>query len=949
MLASAVLASGGLYPNSISPGNVPWPGGVVPYVFDTSLSATHREIYLAGLREFELAANVQFVPRTSQTQYVLFKYAPHGPNRVSGSQPQVVEIGSLTRGQICHEMGHSFGLEHEHQRPDRDTYIDVLEENIVPGNEHLFQVAPGTTAFGPYDFESVMHYGRNVTSVQAGVLDTIQVKAGFAKYQVRLGNQALSPGDRALMAFLYGPPAVAPSAVVTTSSDGGPGSLRAAIYYAQDHPGTPVTFNIPTSDPGHVAGIFTIKPTAFLPPLATDGVLIDATTQPGYAGQPVVFLDGSAMPQESGEAPGLLMRESGCQVKGLGIIRFPWCGIVMELPDATGNVVSGCWIGLDAAGNAAPNKKQGIQISDGASGNTIGGSTAADRNVLSGNDEYGVWVSGTGTSGNTVLGNYIGTNPAGTAAVANDFGGVIVTGGAHHQVIGTSTARNLISGNGSAGLWLTGAGVSNNTVRGNWFGTDATGNAAVSGGLVGAYVIDGASDNLIEGNVFSAGAGEGLRLAGSGTTGNVVRGNRAGTNAAGTAALPNDYAGITIFGGATGNRLEGNLCSGNRVVGIAIANAGTSDNLVTGNIIGTNAAGTAPLPNQVAGVYLTGGCSANRLGDGPGSGNLISGNGGTGVLIADPGTHGNFVRNNRIGPDSSGALSFTNQFNGIAIQNQAQASIIGGSDPGAANLIAGNMSSGIALYSAGTSGHEFSRNSIYGNVWQGITQNGLNGNQAAPVLASATLGVSTQVTGSLDGTASASYHLEFFSSEVDFPPSGKHFIGSATVVADGSGVAAINVQLPAPVPAGRVITATARGGSGTSGFSNGVTVATTDSDGDGLPDAYESSIPGLSSANAADAAQDFDGDGFSNLEEFLAGTAPRDPGSRLFATGQRSGGDFTVSIPSVLGQTYRVDAADSLAGPWASEAIHLHGTGGMMAVTLPAPGPRRFFRVITGP
>jgi hypothetical protein len=277
-----------------------------------------------------LAANVLFVPRTTQTQYVLFKYVQYGPNRVSGSQPQVVEIGSLMRGQICHEMGHSFGLEHEHQRPDRDAYIDVLEENIVSGNEHLFEIAAATTVFGPYDFESVMHYGRDVVSVQPGVLDTIQVKAGFAKYQARLGNQALSPGDRALMALLYGPPAVMPSAVVTTTADGGPGSLRAAIYFAQDHPGTPVTFNIPTSDPGHSAGIFTIKPIAFLPPLATDGIVIDATTQPGYAGQPVVFLDGSAMPVESGEAPGFLMRESGCRVKGLGIVRFPGCGIVME-------------------------------------------------------------------------------------------------------------------------------------------------------------------------------------------------------------------------------------------------------------------------------------------------------------------------------------------------------------------------------------------------------------------------------------------------------------------------------------------------------------------------------------------------------------------------------------------------------------------------------------------
>ncbi|MEK7950730.1 M12 family metallopeptidase [Luteolibacter soli] len=948
-LWSATLAFGGLYPSTISPGNVPWPGGVVPYVFDAGVSAPQRAIYLSGLREYELAANVQFVPRTAQTQYVLFKYDPQGPNRASGSQPQVVEINSLTRAQICHEMGHSFGLEHEHQRPDRGTYIQVLTGNIVPGNEALFAVAAGTTTYGPYDFESVMHYGRDLLSVQPGVLDTIQVKPGYSKFQPRLGNQALSPGDRAVMAFLYGPPAVAPSAVVTTTADGGAGSLRAAIYYAEDHPGTPVTFDIPTSDPGYSAGTFTIKPTAFLPPLATDGVVIDATTQPGFAGQPVVFLDGSAMPVESGEAPGFLIRESGCRVKGLGIIRFPWCGIVMELPDATGNAVSGCWIGLNAAGNAAPNVKQGVQITDGASGNTIGGTTYAERNVLSGNGEYGIWMSGSGTSGNQVLGNYIGTNPAGTAARANGAGGVIVTGGAHDQVIGSTTVGNLISGNTSAGLWLTGAGVSNNTVRGNWIGTDVTGNAAVPNSFAGGYVISGASNNLIEGNVFSGNVSEGLRLGGSGTTGNVVKGNRAGTNAAGTAAVANGFAGLTVFQGATGNRLEGNLCSGNGTVGLAFGDAGTTDNLAVGNFIGTNAAGTGALANGFAGVYLTGGCSANKLGDGPGSGNLVSGNASVGVLIADAATHGNFVRNNRIGPTATGALSFTNQFNGIAIQNGAQSCFIGGSDAGAANVIAGNASSGIVLYDAGTGGHEFSRNSIYGNGWRGITVNSLNGGQLAPVLASATLGVTTQVSGSLNGAANASYVLEVFSSESAFPISGKRFIGSGSVTANGAGVATINLVLPVPVSAGQVITATARGGGGTSDFSNGVTVTTTDSDGDGLPNAYESTIPGLSSANAADAALDFDGDGFSNLDEFLAGTAPRNFASRLFAAGQRSGSDFTVSFPSVLGQTYRVDAAANLAGPWASEAIHLYGTGGTMAVTLPASGQRRFFRVAAGP
>ena len=100
-----------------------------------------------------------------------------------------------------------------------------------------------------------------------------------------MGNFCLSPGDRAALAYLYGPPAVPLTNVVTTTADVGPGSLRAAIYYATDHPGTTIRFNIPTSDPGYSNGVFNIHLTGMLPPLVTDGTVIDGSTQPGFAGQ----------------------------------------------------------------------------------------------------------------------------------------------------------------------------------------------------------------------------------------------------------------------------------------------------------------------------------------------------------------------------------------------------------------------------------------------------------------------------------------------------------------------------------------------------------------------------------------------------------------------------------------------------------------------------------------
>src|ERR1700736_5165658 len=318
-----------------------------------------------------------------------------------------------------------------------------------------------------------MHFPRDLFSVQPGVLDTLQAKAGFERFQPRMGGFALSKGDRAVMRYLYGPgPTLSP--VVTNTSESGVGGLRAAMHYAVDNPGTTITFNIPTSDPGYANGVFTIQLTGHLPPVVIDGTIIDGTTQPGYAGSPLIVLDGSQILPEAGAVPGtvpgMLMYAANCTVKGLSFQRFPWVGLACLYPDAHNNTIRGCWFGLDYSGTAsAPNQYQGIQISSGANSNTIGGSTTADRNVISGNNQYGIWISDANTTGNVIQGNYIGTKSDGLAAVPNAFSGVIVTRSSHDNSIGgaSSGARNVISGNVNAGVWLTGAGVNQNTVRGN--------------------------------------------------------------------------------------------------------------------------------------------------------------------------------------------------------------------------------------------------------------------------------------------------------------------------------------------------------------------------------------------------------------------------------------------------------------------------------------------------
>lgn len=946
LVGCSLPLSAGLYLPANFNGTTPWPGGEIPYVIDSALSPAQQVTYLDGLREYELAANVRFVPRIAQARHVLFKYSPTGPNLVSiVGQQVVVEISLLTRGQICHEMGHALGLEHEHQRPGRDAFVQVFYGNIVPGNNAPFDVIAGATAIGAYDFESVMHYGRDVLSIQPG-LDTLQPTAAYQKFQRRLSNAALSPVDRATLAALYGTPVVPLSPVVSTTADGGIGSLRAAIYYATDHPGTTITFAIPETDPGFANGVFTIEPTGHLPPLVTDGTVIDASTQPGYVGKPRVFLDGSKLLPEAGPVPGLLFYEANCTVKALGFRSFPWNGISMLYPDATGNRVVSCSCGVDATGNAAsPNAFQGVLIADGAQGNRI------EDSHLAGNSQYGVFVTGTGTRDNVIAGNRIGTDQAGNAALGNFLGGVVLTGGAHHNTIGPG---NVISGNDDAGVWITGGGTNDNAVRGNFIGLNTAGTAAVANSFAGLNILSGAANNTVADNVISGNLSEGMRLADSGTTGNQVYGNRVGTSPAGASAIPNGFVGVAVYGGATGNHIggteagQGNVLSGNGSAGLAFGDAGTQGNFAFGNFIGTDSTGMAAVPNGFAGVFMAGGSSANFLGDGPATGNLISGNGSAGVLVADAATQGNFIRNNRIGPDALGQPVFSNQFDGIRIQSGSQSTRVGGSAPGAANVIRGNAGRGIAMFGAATVGHTFQRNSIYGNGGQGIELIAGNNAQVAPQLATAVLTTGTAVTGTLSGAAAGTgFIVEFFAS-----PGARDFIGQHAVTTDAGGGASFSLTLPAIVAAGRalVATVTSQVTGDSSAFSNAVTVTSVDGDSDGLPDGYETITPGLNPALTADAALDNDKDGFSNLAEFVAGTDPNDSASRLLATGAVSGSGFVVSLVTRAGRFYRVDRAASPAGPWETVALHVAGNGAVVDVPVPRDpaSARAFYRATAG-
>ena len=829
LLATRVEA--GFFYQGVATNTLYWPGGVVPYEFATNLTAAQKQIYLDGLREWELAANVKFVPRTNQAQYNLFKYDPAGPNSVDlFSTPQVVNINVLSRPQICHEMGHSFGFNHENIRPDQTNYLTVLTNNIFPAaNISLFTIDPNGVTNGTYDFESVMHLGRNFSSIDPDHLDTQLARPAYQGFQPRMGNLALSKGDRAALRYLYGPGPVLTN-VVTTTSDGGTGSLRAALYYAIDHPGTTVRFNIPTNDPGFSNGVFTIHLTAHLPPLVTDGTVLDGATQPGFAGNPLIFIDGSQIFADTFFNTGLLIYAANGAVKNLACTRFNWNGLTLLYADATNNLIAGCWSGLDFSGtNAAPNVYQGILVANGASRNFIGGTNALLRNVLSGNTQYGLLIGDSNTTGNVVLGNYIGPGANGTTSVANVRGGILISGGTRNNLLGgtNAAARNVISGNLNFGLWIGDPNTDNNTVQGNYIGLNAGGTAALPNTFAGMYVIDGARSNLVTGNVISGNASDGLSLRGAGTSANRVQGNFLGTGPAGTNAIPNGFAGLTLFAGATGNFLGGttaaarNVISGNSTVGLAFGDVGTSGNVAEGNFIGTDPGGSNAVANGFAGVYLTGGAQNNTLGGAAaGAGNVISGNGTYGVYVANPTTGGNRIQGNFIGTRANGTNALANGFNGIITFDGAHDNVIGLAldGTGAGNRVAFNLSDGIRLDNTNTTGNTIRGNSVYNNGSLGINLNGgvQNGSgvttndvndadtgpnnlQNFPVLTNVFVsGANTIVNGRLNSTPSRAFIIDFYRNPAADPSGngeGETYVGSIAVSTAASG----NVNFSASV------------------------------------------------------------------------------------------------------------------------------------------------------
>lgn len=617
------------------------------------------------------------------------------------------------------------------------------------------------------------------------------------------------------------------SFVVTNTNNHGTGSLREAMINANATPGTDtITFNIPG------AGVKVISPLIGLPAI-TERVVIDATTQPGYAGSPLIEIDGTAIQNGNG----FQINAGGTTIKGLAIGNYSG-GAAIALNNCDNNVIQGNYIGVAANGTTSRRNFHGIVLGT-SSNNLIGGTTAAARNVIAGNSFQGILING---NGNTVQGNFIGTNAAGTAVLASSTGGAqsgvsIENSTSANNIIGGTAAGagNLISGN-QTGIINVGPGTS---IQGNLIGTDITGTKKVpnsngittqgQNALVGG--LTAGSRNVISGN-----NGDGINIRGAGSK---LQGNFIGTDITGTLALGNSsngvVAGDVLIGGTqpeARNIISANGSQGNIAIGAFGSNSPAT---VQGNYIGTDVTGTKALGGLSAGINIS--TNNNIIGGTTAAArNIISGNQ-IGISFGSffSGVTGNVIQGNFIGLNATGTGPVPNTQQGILV-GAATNNTIGGTTAGAGNRIAFNGGPGVFV-TTGT-GNTIRGNSIFSNNGLGIDlgtlgvtlndsndgDTGANQLQNFPVITTTmTTSNSTTIQGSLKSIPNTTFNIDFYSNAAVDPSGngeGAQFFNTTSVNTDGNGNATINATFPAALASGRVITATATDPNGnTSEFS----------------------------------------------------------------------------------------------------------------------------------
>jgi CSLREA domain-containing protein len=339
-------------------------------------------------------------------------------------------------------------------------------------------------------------------------------------------------------------------------------TLRAAMEEANALPGVDtIAFSIAT-------GAQTIVPGSSLPDV-TDSVVIDGSTQPGFAGSPIIEIAGTGV---NGNTDGIVVSAGNSTLRSLVVNRWSSNGIVLR--GTGGNAVQGCYLGTDVSGTVAMgNGQAGLNIEN-SPNNLIGGTTPEVRNVISannGNGVGGIFIQGGTSSGNTIQGNFIGTDATGTAPLGNTGRGISIKDSPDNLVGGTVPgARNIISGNRATGVRMLSSPATGNVIQGNYVGTDVTGTVFIpnsrgvqarsNNNLIGGPTPEAANlimGNTIDGVVFFETASN-----------NILQGNTIARNG---------YTGVSVYDG-NGNAILSNSIYGNGRLGIELLPYGVTLN-----------------------------------------------------------------------------------------------------------------------------------------------------------------------------------------------------------------------------------------------------------------------------------------------------------------------------------------------------------------------------------
>lgn len=443
---------------------------------------------------------------------------------------------------------------------------------------------------------------------------------------------------------------------VINTSDNGAGSLREALTNALTYPGSnTVAFNIPTSDPNYNSstGVWKITLSSQLLQIYNKtNITIDGTTQTVNQGDknplgPEIILDGNENLVDYGF---YIMNSSNITIKGFIIGNFRY-GIQIFGPNSKNNIVSGNYLGTNYSASDSVGNFIGVEVFGGANHNTIGGLNPEDRNIASGNGHIGIRIFD--ASYNTIINNYVGTDRTGNLPLGN-YDGISIEGSSKHNTIGSTNpaGRNLVSGNYAYGIPIFGAGCDSNVFIGNYMGTNASGTAGIPN-TYGFLFDDGAKYNIVGGytdaerNIISGNSGYGAFLYNMGTSNNYVIGNYIGTDPTGTFAVPNGN-GMVIDGACTNHIVDKNVISGNLQQGIAIHITGTDGHVITRNYIGTDKTGNLWLSNGEDGIRIAEGPKNNLIGGSVVNANIIACNLNNGVNIMTDNTYNNKISCNSI-------------------------------------------------------------------------------------------------------------------------------------------------------------------------------------------------------------------------------------------------------------------------------------------------------------